>query len=165
MFRSFSATNALSNWLHQRRGNVHCSVQIKLAKSNNLGMSPFKITRFNKPMKSIGQCAYPLIIAMTALLYNGHQLEPHLSVSGCIYHSAICIEFSSVILSYHSPAPSIELHRTLCHSFPFHYYKDERISVVGIYHIVGPAMPRPAPRLGTRSFQLQCVASTTHWGL
>ena len=51
--------------------------------------------------------------------------------------------------------------------FAFHYYKDERISVVGIYHIhvVGPAMPRPAPRLGTRSFQLQCVASTTHWGL
>ena len=119
MFRSFSATNALSNWLHQRRGNVQCSVQIKLANSSNLVTSPFKIIRFNKPMKSIGQCAYPLIIAMTALWYNGHQLEPHLSVSGCIYDSAICMEFSSVILSYHSPAPSLELHRTLCHSFCF----------------------------------------------
>ena len=103
---------------------------------------------------------------MTALWYNGHQLEPHLSVSGCIYDSAICMEFSnwSVILSYHSPAPSLELHCTLCHSFFPHYYKDERISVVSIYHIVGPAMPRPAHRFGTQSFHLQCVASTTHWG-
>ena len=37
---------------------------------------------------------------------------------------------------------------------------------MGMYqiHVVGPAMSRPAPRLGTQIFQLQCVASTTQWG-
>ena len=103
--------------------------EINLANSSNLVMSPFKIIMFKKPMntvyidKSIGQCAYPPIISTTALWYNGHQLEPNVSVSRCIYDSAICME--SFIF------------------FPlFHYYKDGRISVVGMYHIVGPAMPK-----------------------